>query len=78
MIMPPGIRRVPPQEGDEEAFRPPSKGKYIATFLIDDDADHVRYVIHLPLQDGDPTLSQIEDQARELLRTRLLELAEQV
>lgn len=71
-ILPPAIRRVPPRQKDEaNEWDTGREGRYIAAFILDDDADHVRYVVHLPWRDGDPTLSELEAEAREKLKERL-------
>ena len=72
-MMPPAIRRVPPQTKDEvEEWATPDEGRFIATFLIDQGtSSFVEYKVSLPWRDGDPTLSELEAEAREKLKERL-------
>lgn len=78
MIMPPAIRRVPAQEEDVEKFQHKDDGRFIASFILEDDADHVKFAIHLPLTEDNPTLAELEERARAVLKERLQALIDRV
>ena len=79
-MMPPAIRRVPPQtKSDVGDWATPDEGRFIATFLIDQGRSGVvEYKVTLPWRDGDPTLAELEAEAREALRNRLTEIIAEI
>lgn len=76
-MMPPAIRRVPPREATD--LSPADEGRFLATFLVDQGTSgFVEYKVALPWREGDPTLTELEDEARAALKKRLAEILEEM
>lgn len=74
-MMPPAIRRVPPQtEADVEEWATPDEGRFIATFLLESDGNVTEFKVYLPWREGDPTLSELETEARQAVKEQLSEI----
>ena len=78
-MMPPSIRRVPPQTPDDvPEYSEPDVGRYVATFMLGHAGGIVNFRVVLPWRDGNPTIAELEAEAREALRNRLTEIIAEI